>query len=243
MDWIEDPNRPNRYLKQCGARAPCTPASSNVRPTKLLSKPARKLLEFLVGPLPVATDDGGIVTGARARALLATLFGMSCALSLAGCGGAAAELLAKLITARFVPNQTTVAAGSTRTVELEVTCSNAGMGTPFGRLKLDVSLARGGNLPSGVTAALVGGELPYPPLPGYLRFACTDPHPDPALRMAHIPVQITVAPGTDAQALSLLAYVEIERMHIDEPSRTPPPPHSTWPCPPRPRRTAARTFC
>lgn len=151
-----------------------------------------------------------------AAALLAGLLGIT----LAACGGGGvAELLSKLITARFVPSQTTVAAGSTRTVELEVTCSFSGMDSPFGRLKLDVSLARGGNLPPGVTSSLVGGEPAHRQEPDYWRFPCIDPHPDPTLRFARIPVQITVAPGTAAQALSLLAYVEIEPERAGEPSK------------------------
>lgn len=164
-------------------------------------------------------DVDSVVNGTRSMALLAKLFALSCALSLSGCGGEVAELLTKQITARFVPSQTTVAAGSTRTVELEVICSFAGLESPFGRLALNASLARGGNLPPGVTAALVGGDAPSPPVPGYRRFRCTDPHPDPALRVAHIPVQITAAPGTAAQVLSLLAYVEIEPLRDGEPPK------------------------
>ncbi len=152
-------------------------------------------------------------------ALLALLLCLCGALTLSACGGAAAELLAKLITARFVPSQTSLVAGTTRTVELEVTCSDGALFSPFGRLKLSASLTRGGTLPPGVTATLMEGDQPSPPEPGYRRYTCTDPHPDPALRMAHIPVQITVAPGTAAQALSLLAYVEIERERDGEPSK------------------------
>jgi hypothetical protein len=140
--------------------------------------------------------------------------------ALAGCGGnGITELFVKLITARFVPATVTLSPGASTSVELEVTCDNDALNTPFGRLgllyKLDPSVA----VPAGVSATLPG----LADIEGFRLVPCNAATGDPNLRLAHIPVVIAVAVGTPPQSAVLRVFVEVEE-ETACPARTAPSP-------------------
>lgn len=146
------------------------------------------------------------------------------AAALAGCGGSGTqgandfvESLVRLLSARFVPASLTVPRGSTRAVDLEVTCDRAGLDTPFGRLGIRVKLDPEGRLPAGVTGTMVNvGPLDSG---GFALIPCTGAHPDPNLRIAHVAVQVQAAVNTPVTTATLVAFVEVEPLVRGEPSK------------------------
>jgi hypothetical protein len=140
------------------------------------------------------------------------------AATLSGCGGSDfVESLVRLISARFVPAESALAAGGTRRVELEVSCDREGLDTPFGRLGIQIRLDPEQQLPAGVTATLVSAEMPD--AEGFVLLPCRDPTADDNIRVAHVMVDLAAAADATAGASTLVALVRIEPMRSGEPSK------------------------
>lgn len=136
-----------------------------------------------------------------------------CAL-LAACGsGGLAELLVKLITARFEPSELTLGRGSTQRVALQVTCDLEGLNTPFGRLDVQVRFDPDRLLPPGLQALPVGAD---PDPEGWRGYPCSDPHPDPSLRAATIAIDVSASAESTLTDETLLAVVRLEPLGAGE---------------------------
>lgn len=135
--------------------------------------------------------------------------GLALCTLLAACGsGGLAELLVKLITARFEPSEVTLVRGTTQRVQLQVTCDLEGLGTSFGRLDVQIRLDPDRTLPAGIQAVPLLGE--EPDAEGWRGYRCIDPHPDPSLRAATIEVDLSSSADTSAADVTLLAVLRVE---------------------------------
>jgi hypothetical protein len=141
-----------------------------------------------------------------------------CAL-MAACGsGGLAELLVKLITARFERSEVTLARGTTQRVALRVTCDLEGLNTPFGRLDVQVRFDPSRLLPPGLQVVPVGQD---PDSEGWRTYPCEDPHPDPSLRAATIDIEVSAGAESTLTDETLLAVVRIEPLRpVDAPKDT-----------------------
>jgi hypothetical protein len=141
-----------------------------------------------------------------------------CAL-MAACGsGGLAELLVKLITARFERSEVTLARGTTQRVALQVTCDLEGLNTPFGRLDVQVRFDPSRLLPPGLQVVPVGQD---PDSEGWRTYPCEDPHPDPSLRAATIDIEVSAGAESTLTDETLLAVVRIEPLRpVDAPKDT-----------------------
>ncbi|HEX6706526.1 MAG TPA: hypothetical protein VF169_17335 [Albitalea sp.] len=126
---------------------------------------------------------------------------------LAACGGGEfTESLVRLISARFVPAEATVAPGATRRVQLEVQCDRDALNTTFGRLGIRVRLDPS-HLPAGVTATLVGT---FADAEGFSLVQCDSPSTTEGLRMTRLEVDLTASAGAAATTARLGTYIEVE---------------------------------
>ena len=127
--------------------------------------------------------------------------------ALAGCGGNDfTELLARLITARFVPATVTLSPGASTGVDLEITCDDAALNTNFGRLGVRYRLD-----PAVVVPAGVGVIFPaFVDSDGFSFAACNAASPDPSLKVGHVAVIVRVAVGTPPQSGVVRVLLEVE---------------------------------
>jgi hypothetical protein len=153
------------------------------------------------------------------RAVPALILGAA----LAGCGGGPGgssdflESLVRLLSARFVPASISMPRGSTRAVDLEVSCDRAGLDTPFGRLGIRVKLDPESRLPLGLSGTLVNvGPLDRD---GFALIPCTSATTDPNLRVAHVAVQVQAAANAPVTPATLVAFVEVEPLTPGQPSK------------------------
>jgi hypothetical protein len=134
------------------------------------------------------------MTARRLTCLAPTL---AAALAFAGCKGPAAELLVRLIEARFTTDSLTVERGTTRRVTLEIRCSDA-LESPFGRLGVEMRVEDPGQL-AGLQAVTIGTD-PSTYSPGFWLADCRDPTGAAGISQALVPVDVTadaaMAPGT-----------------------------------------------
>ena len=142
------------------------------------------------------------LTSAARRTTAATLL-----IALAACGGNDfTELLAKLITARFVPETVTLSPGAGTGVDLEITCDDAALNTQVGRLGVRYKLDPAVVVPVGVDLTFPGSV----DSDGFYVVACNTASADPNLKVGHVAVAVRVAVGTPPQSAVLRVLLEVE---------------------------------